>query len=753
MLKNIQKPVFKSHHHVSVIPGEGVLLLSENGVSALHGRVYELMAPLLDGSRDADAIADALDGQIEGAEVYYSLALLEQKGYLTENAPDISKQISAFWHGLGLEPNEALARLRETPVRIYSLGRLDAAPIHQALKDLGATFCNDDSAKFEVAITDDYLRSGLDKINKAALEAQRPWLLIKPLGHELWIGPLFLPGVTGCHRCLAGRLSRNRSVHRFAAQRGKASGTPITARAATPASYITACQMAALETVKYICGVKKGLAGNVLSLDTRNGTTARHQLLRHPACPDCGQSPEPKASPVKLAHRKVTFTRDGGHRTTEPEQTIKRFEHLVSPITGVVEILSPAASSDGFVHVYVAGHNPALEMRNLDFLKSSLRNDSAGKGVYDSQAKASALCEAIERYSGERTGGEVVETASYEKMKENYGDDVIHPNRVMNFSQKQLDERKEWNAKKSKFNLVPQPMDEKVDLDWTPVWSLTHNRHKYLPTQLLYYQSMAGPNRNVKYSLPCSNGNASGNNLEEAVLQGFCELLERDAVALWWYNRLGKPGVDLKSFDEPYLMQLLSYYRRMGREAWALDLTSDLGVPAFVALSRLVGQKEEHILFGLGCHLDPRIALQRAFAEMNQMLGLAARKKDGQLLLEDEETLTWLTTATLANQPYLVPDSSQPPKRMEDFPAKYTGDLLKDIGVCRGIVEEQGMEVLVLDQTRPDVQMAVAKVIVPGLRHFWARYGPGRLYEAPVKMGWLEKPLSEEELNPIPIFI
>jgi len=56
--------------------------------------------------------------------------------------------------------------------------------------------------------------------------------------------------------------------------------------------------------------------------------------------------------------------------------------------------------------------------------------------------------------------------------------------------------------------------------------------------------------------------------------------------------------------------------------------------------------------------------------------------------------------------------------------------------------------VLVLDQTRPDVGLSVVKVIVPGMRHFWARFGPGRLYDVPVMMGWVENPLTEDQLNP-----
>jgi len=60
---------------------------------------------------------------------------------------------------------------------------------------------------------------------------------------------------------------------------------------------------------------------------------------------------------------------------------------------------------------------------------------------------------------------------------------------------------------------------------------------------------------------------------------------------------------------------------------------------------------------------------------------------------------------------------------------------------------------LVLDQTRPEIGLPVVKVIVPGLRHFWTRFAPGRLYDAPVRLGWLERPLAETDLNPIPMFL
>ena len=61
------------------------------------------------------------------------------------------------------------------------------------------------------------------------------------------------------------------------------------------------------------------------------------------------------------------------------------------------------------------------------------------------------------------------------------------------------------------------------------------------------------------------------------------------------------------------------------------------------------------------------------------------------------------------------------------------------------------MEFLVLDQTRPDIAMPVARVIVPGMRHFWERFAPGRLFDVPVSMGWRERRLSEHQLNPVPV--
>ena len=746
----INTPVFKAHLHVEVIPGEGVLILSEEAAKALHGGAYEKIVPLMDGRRSTDEIVDALAGQVDAARVYYVLNGMEAKGYLTEATPGIPASVAAFWHGAGIEPAAALAALRDRRVAVLTIGEVDSAAMASALEAMRVELGTQEQADLWLVLTDDYLRADLAAINAAALQASRPWLLVRVTGRELWLGPLFQPGETGCWVCMRQRLERNRAVHRFVAEKKNLSTPPLTALGALPATQAAACQMAAGAAAQFLAGAASGLAGKVLSLDWATLTSQTHALVRHPHCPACGTAENPAMQPMQLQSGKAAFVRDGGHRSVSPENTLKKYEHLVSPITGVVRMLAPVRQDDGIAHVYMAGHNPAMKMDRLDYLKQGLRNASCGKGMSETQAKVSALCEAVERYSGELTGGELRVTRALQDWKDG---EAYHPNDIMRYSTQQYAERKTWNKKDSRFNRVPEPLDENTPIDWTPLWSLTAQRHKYLPTQLVYYRAQASEGDDTFYAMGCSNGNAAGNTLEEAILQGFLELVERDAVALWWYNRLPKPGVAVETFGEPYLLELAEHYRQhYQRVTWALDLTSDLGIPVFVAVSKMMEGKEERLLFGLGCHLDARIALQRAFAEMNQMLGMAHTGEGGALSLEDKETLEWLRHATVANQPYMAADSDQPLKRFSDYPMAHSGEFLQDINHCRSIIEAQGMEMLVLDQTRADVGMPVVKVVVPGLRHFWARYAPGRLYDVPVKMGWLEKPLHEDELNPIPIF-
>ena len=196
-------------------------------------------------------------------------------------------------------------------------------------------------------------------------------------------------------------------------------------------------------------------------------------------------------------------------------------------------------------------------------------------------------------------------------------------------------------------------------------------------------------------------------------------------------------------------------FRRDGRRT-GLPGRTGARRAAVAALSRRTDRQPEEILIGFGAHFDARIALLRAVTELNQMLTWVFTDSQGKRLvlemLDDPDTVAWLRTATLENQPYLVP-ADAPQRSCSDFVECRTDDLRDDVLSCQALVERRGLEMLVLDQTRPDIGLPVVKVVVPGLRHFWARFAPGRLYNVPVQLGWLPQPLGEDQLNPIPHFL
>jgi ribosomal protein S12 methylthiotransferase accessory factor len=187
---------------------------------------------------------------------------------------------------------------------------------------------------------------------------------------------------------------------------------------------------------------------------------------------------------------------------------------------------------------------------------------------------------------------------------------------------------------------------------------------------------------------------------------------------------------------------------------WVLDVTSDLQIPAFVAVSRRTSGPTEQIMLGFGAHLDPRIAVLRAVTELNQMLTPLLQYPDDRLpgVLSDPDTLRWLNTATLAEQSYLIPHATDS-TGLHSYQRPWSDDIRDDVLECQAKVESRGLEMLVLNQTRAEIGMPVVKVIVPGLRHFWSRYAPGRLYDVPVQLGRLPRRLSESELNPIAMFM
>ncbi|MEM8641694.1 MAG: TOMM precursor leader peptide-binding protein [Cyanobacteria bacterium P01_G01_bin.54] len=745
-----QRPRFKPWFHVEIVALEGVYLLSETGNVVLAGERNCRLAPYLNGAYTMEAIVECLRGQISAAEVYFAIGRMVEKGYVEEAEGAGESPDRNFWQALTFSPESTLDRLKEMTFSITSLGGVESASLAHSLEENGLTQVDEGAVR--VVVTDDYLRPELAEFNAKALAEQRPWVLVKLIGVILWVGPLFVPNHTGCWDCLAQRLRMNREADSYLQYRRKSDSPFPTSRASLPSTLGLGAYFAATEITKWIAQGVAESGGKMLTLNTLNMSMLRHTLVRRPQCSTCGDDPHRSVEllqPLTLRSQKKQFTADGGHRVTQPEQVVETYSHHISPFIGAVRELERVPITDpDLMPVYGAGHNFARNL-NLQFLLRGLRTKAAGKGVTASQAKASALAEALERYSGLHFGYEF----RVNKTLTELGDSAIHPNHCMLYSEQQYRDRDRWNALNWQFAVVPTRFDETESLEWSPVWSLTHEKYKYLPTGYLYYNY---PFKAEFSFWADSNGNAAGSTLEEAIVQGFLELVERDAVAMWWYNRASRPSVDLDSFDDNYVVSLRDQYEKLARPFWVLDVTNDFGIPAFVVVSRRIDKPVEDILVACGAHFDPKLALRRALTELNQFVpAVLPLQPDGtgEYAYRDEATLHWWTHAKLENEPYLAPNSHLPPTKQSDFAQSWTDDLYEDIQMCQHLVQERGMEMLVLDQTRPDIGLPTVKVIVPGMRHFWARYGSGRLYDIPAQLGWLPQPLSEEELNPTPLFI
>jgi ribosomal protein S12 methylthiotransferase accessory factor len=102
----------------------------------------------------------------------------------------------------------------------------------------------------------------------------------------------------------------------------------------------------------------------------------------------------------------------------------------------------------------------------------------------------------------------------------------------------------------------------------------------------------------------------------------------------------------------------------------------------------------------------------------------------------------------LKEHPFLTPSGK--PAAPLDSGSKFgpLENTLQQVEACVAIAKRAGLDFLLLDQTRPDVEVPVVRVIVPGLRHFYRRFAPGRLYDVPVKLGLRDQPALESELTP-----
>ncbi len=755
------RPRIHHRYRVEVLDSEGAIVLSERGYRWLEGDLFARLLPLIDGRSSPGSLVESLRGRATPAEVFAALVLLGRMGLLEDEvdvpsvsfrpAPALVAELSRVVHGRVAHGRVAHGRVAHSRVAVVSEAAGPRQRLISMLGDRGLREGGD--ADLAMVLVDDYLSPELADLDRRFRSCGRPWLLVRPRGEVPWIGPLFRPSESPCWQCLAACLRPNLAVELHLARRRGGATAPRAPLPATGASVDFVLALALDRALDHLAGADSGLAGRLLSVDLASGDISEHRVGGPPDCRLCGRGAQRPAGPAAVlpAPRPKRSTRDGGHRALPPEETLARIESALSPITGVVHSLRRRqVGRSGVAHVFSAAHAIPRSYASWHPLHRRLRARSAGKGMLETQARVSAAAEAIERYAGIFRGDEPRQRAAFRDL----GEAAVHPNACMLFSDRQYRGR----GRAGGSPRVPEPLGRDRAIDWTPLWSLTEQRFKLLPTACCYFDVPA--TAGASSCLADSNGNAAGNNVEEAVLQGFLELVERDAAALWWYSRARRPAIDLAAFEQPFFDRLARFLESLGRELWALDLTSDFGIPVVVAISRKAARRplsdlaSGELMMGFGAHPAPEIAVGRALSELCQFLphrpggssAVSPRWPAGGAPARAGRPAT-------ADPAWLAPHPEPLPRTPGSWDSWSSDDLAQDVRTCVGLARDKGLEVLVLDQTRWDTPLAVVKVVVPGLRPWWARFAPGRLYDVPVDLGWVTEPPREDRLNPAHLFL
>lgn len=309
----IDNPEFNPDFAPVLVEGEAVYLVSERGHVAIKGPGPMAVARAI--HEGAPSVRDLVDaGLMPTQDLYLLLARWEHLTYLRERGTSSRPSLT---------------------VGLIALAGIDEAPTRTALADAGhAVVAAEAEHDVTVVLVDDYLNTALPDLNARQLALGRPWLLARPGGQVIWVGPYLVPDETGCWECLADRLRQARQVETYLGSRvGHLVHPPY---AADPA----ATALASGIIVDWLGGSATPAPGYGTDLRTyvrADGAVTRHHLVRRPQCPACGDgshTPERPRSPSSCSRRR---------RPSAPTAVIgSRTPPRRSPGTSITSARSPA---------------------------------------------------------------------------------------------------------------------------------------------------------------------------------------------------------------------------------------------------------------------------------------------------------------------------------------------------------------------------------------------------------------------------
>jgi ribosomal protein S12 methylthiotransferase accessory factor len=437
------------------------------------------------------------------------------------------------------------------------------------------------------------------------------------------------------------------------------------------------------------------------------------------------------------------------------------FDHaysvLVSPRIGILSrvVVEPDAFGTFWTGRATLGHyHKFLRAHPHDY--NGFRGGSSF-ALTKYEAGIAAIGEAIERYSSCFVPRDKIIEASYNELDS----DVIHPNDLAMLSPAEYEAHSD----------TIEQLSSDEPLYWCEGRSLVDNTRVYAPLSFVYsfaspypWRKSLGPN--------ISSGMAAGPNLKWAALRGICEVVERDAFVITYWNRLPVPEIDLTSASDKTLCELLNnrlppWFEGQIR-VW--NLTMDLGIPIILAV--VLGENGNPALTcGAAAHVDPQKAATKAITEALDVRAYfltqnvhSANENNELFVSEPDKVVNRIDHLKMACHPayrnlirWLL--DSKPTMPFSEIPDLCGETIDEELENAVQAVQSAGLTPSVFDLTTEDINLAgfsTCRVLIPRSQQLsfgrLKRLGGTRLYEVPVKLGYLLKPNAMSGLNPVPHF-
>jgi YcaO-like protein with predicted kinase domain len=373
--------------------------------------------------------------------------------------------------------------------------------------------------------------------------------------------------------------------------------------------------------------------------------------------------------------------RRGTHRTVNPADTLARVRPLM-PIMGITRI----ANVTGLDYIGI----PVVMVCRPNARSNAV---SQGKGIDVVSAKASGLMEAVETYHAE-TITLPLKLGTYEEL--------AYTHRLIDVA------------------TLPRTLDSPFHSETLILWiegrDLLSGKSVWLPYETVHTNFTIPQPSGSGYFTATTNGLASGNHTLEAIAHGICELVERDATALWKLRgdaALQMTGLDPNTIDDEACRQILEQFERADIEVRIWDTTSDVEIASFLCL--IVGRQEDGVSpeYGAGCHPMRSIALLRALMEAAQARAtyIAGTRDD---IPPDQYTPS--AQAERQHACRLMMGMHVPMRRFQNVPDWEAETFAEDIAEMIRHLEGVGVrQIVVVDLTKPMFQLPVVRVVIPGL--------------------------------------